>query len=118
MFSSHGLETDSWRVLPVLPKGTFLWRKEGSWADSGAASKHPPVLWSWEGKWRGSPEDDVTALELAIAEGNGAVKGHPGVMFVRLHSIYIKHGVRLLPRKGLVLVKEIDYLVTFVHSFL
>lgn len=72
VFSPHSLETDSCCVLPVLPKGTFLWRKEGSGARS--SSKHPPVLRSCEGKWRGSPEDDVTAPEFAITEGNGGGK--------------------------------------------
>lgn len=58
--------------------------------DSNAASKHPPALWSWKGKWRispGSPEDDVTAPELVITGGNGGVKGsHRGRVAAHIHQ--------------------------------
>lgn len=68
--------------------------------DSSVASKHPPALWSWKGKWRtnpGSPEDDVTAPELVIAGGNGGVKGHPGAV---LQRIYINLGDALFLKEA------------------
>lgn len=49
-----------------------------------------PVLWSWEGKWRTSPEGDVTAPELVITGGNGGVKGHPVVVLMWLQHMYIE----------------------------
>lgn len=50
--------------------------REGTHADNSAASKQT-ALRSSEGKWRASPQDDVTAPELVITGGNGGVKGSP-----------------------------------------
>lgn len=109
--------TDCWGILPVLPKRTLGWGREGRegggqwgwvYADSSATSKqsHP----SWEGKWRtsaGSPEGDVTAPESLISGGNGGVEDHPGVASAWLQHINIKdlwemttHGLIGLKQNG------------------
>ncbi|KAF7669327.1 hypothetical protein LDENG_00203480 [Lucifuga dentata] len=71
-------------------------RKESSREDGCTLRAVRPPNTQLSGVGRGTESlsrqsrDDVTSPELELIEGNGGLKGHPGAMFVCLHSIYIK----------------------------